>query len=195
MFKELSELLEKGFEAKTRSAYCQAYGDIFLSLVASQQQQMNQLLSVNCVFVCALHRLYGPQFFASVCQRLWKEFSASHSSTDDLEKTKVKNILNCYLHFYLFQSLHTDMLFSLIKFLLNSFTEDDVETLIFLLHNVGLNLRQADPENLKSIIDIFTQKRNSYLAESKLDTGDRDTLAEVQRKSKERKLGFLHLEL
>jgi hypothetical protein len=41
MFKELSELLEKAFASKTRSVYCQAYCDIFLSLVASQQQQMN----------------------------------------------------------------------------------------------------------------------------------------------------------
>jgi hypothetical protein len=99
---------------------------------------MNQLLSVNCVFVCALHRLYGPQFFAGICQRLWNEFSVGHASSSDLERTKVKNILNCYLHFYLFQSLHTDVLFSLIKYLLNAFNEDDIETLIFLLHNIGL---------------------------------------------------------
>jgi len=68
----------------------------------------------------------------------------------------------------LFQSLHTDVLFSLIKYLLNAFTEDDIETLIFLLHNIGLQLRKSDPENLRQIIDLFTQKRNSYLAEAKL---------------------------
>jgi hypothetical protein len=36
-----------------------------------------------------------------------------------------------------------------VKFLLNSFREDDIETLLFLLHNIGLQLRKADPEGLK----------------------------------------------
>jgi hypothetical protein len=34
---------------------------------------MNQLLSVNCVFVAALHRLYGPEFFCHIVQSLWSE--------------------------------------------------------------------------------------------------------------------------
>lgn len=38
MFQELSKVLEKGFNKKTRVHYCNAYATIFLSLVASQQQ-------------------------------------------------------------------------------------------------------------------------------------------------------------
>ena len=76
---------------------------------------MNQLLSVNCVFVAALHRLHGASFFASVLQRLSKSMSECHQAIVDIEqgqegsmadlgghKTKLKNILNCLLHFYLF---------------------------------------------------------------------------------------------
>jgi hypothetical protein len=104
-----------------------------------------------------------------VCQRLWNEFAKSHSLSDQDAKTKVKNILNCFLHFYLFQSLHPEVLFDLIKFLITSFTEDDIETLIFLLHNVGLQLRKADPVHLSQIIDLFVQKKNSFMAETKLE--------------------------
>jgi hypothetical protein len=38
--------------------------------------------------------------------------------------------------------------------LLNSFTEGDIEILIFLLHNIGLQLRKADPMALKDILTL-----------------------------------------
>jgi hypothetical protein len=97
---------------------------------------MNQLLSVNCVFVSAIHRLYGSEYFAIVCQNLWNAFYSAHQDPDS--QSKVKNILNCFLHFFLFQSVTAQVIFGIVKFLLNSFKEDDIETLIFLLHNIGL---------------------------------------------------------
>ena len=62
---------------------------------------------------------------------------------------KVKNIMNCLLHLFLFQSIGSDLLFDVIKFLLQSFTESDIEVLIFVLHNIGLQLRKKDPASVK----------------------------------------------
>ena len=78
---------------------------------------------------------------------------------------KVKNIINCLLHLFLFQSIGADFLFDIIKFLLNSFTESDIEVLIFVLHNIGLQLRKKDPASIKQILDLFNQKKNSFLAQ------------------------------
>jgi hypothetical protein len=79
MFTELQQLLKDKLGPKRPPTYTQAYADIFLGLVASQQQQMSGLLSVNCVFVTALHRVYGAGFFAVIVQRLWDTFSLAHS--------------------------------------------------------------------------------------------------------------------
>ena len=68
---------------------------------------------------------------------------------------KVKNIINCLLHLFLFQSIGSDFLFEIIRFLLNSFTESDIEVLIFVLHNIGLQLRKKDPAAIKQILDSF----------------------------------------
>jgi hypothetical protein len=46
--------------------------------------------------------------------------------------------MNCFLHFYLFQSVTSATIYSLVKHLLTSFKEDDLETLLFVLHNIGL---------------------------------------------------------
>lgn len=47
-------------------------------------------------------------------------------------------------------------------FLLQSFKEADVEILIFLLHNIGLQLRKADTVALKDLLTLADQKRNSF---------------------------------
>lgn len=130
---------------------------------------MNQLLSVNCVFVAALHRLHGQAFIAQVLKQLCASLLNNHGKLIELEsqntsstgeltdyRTKLKNILNCLIHLYLFQSIDCDFLFSVIHHLLSSFTESDIEVLIFVLHNIGLQLRKKDPEAIKGILDSFT---------------------------------------
>ena len=104
----------------------------------------------------------------------------------------MKNILNCLLHFFLFQSLGSDFLFDAIRYLLNSFTEGDIEILIFVLHNIGLQLRKEDPESIKQILDLFNQKRNSHFAEKKMKGV---TQEDTQMKAKEQKMDFLIQEL
>ena len=82
----------------------------------------------------------------------------------------------------------------MIRFLLNSFTESDIEILIFILHNIGLQLRKEDPGAIKDIIDLALQKKNSYAVEIKMaesqESGNIDKM-----KSKEKKINFLNMEL
>jgi ribosomal 50S subunit-associated protein YjgA (DUF615 family) len=56
------------------------------------------------------------------------------------------------------------------------------------LHNIGLQLRKQDPEAIKSILETFTQKKNSYYASLKVG-------ASQQSPSFDQKLKFLGLEL
>ena len=60
------------------------------------------------------------------------------------------------------------VLFDLIKVLLNSYTASDLEVLIFILHNIGLQLRKEDPVAVKDIIDMAESKKNSYAVELKM---------------------------
>ena len=98
---------------------------------------------------------------------MFASFKESHAemTSEDGEASsvvRVKNIMNCLVHLFLFQTIGSDLLFDVIKFLLSSFTEMDIEVLIFVLHNIGLQLRKKDPASVKEILDLFNQKRNSY---------------------------------
>jgi nucleolar MIF4G domain-containing protein 1 len=70
--------------------------------------------------------------------------------------------MNSFLHFFLFSSLTSKLIFDLINdLLLDSYTEVDIEILIFLLHNIGLNLRKEDPVGLRDLISRAEQKRSA----------------------------------
>lgn len=103
---------------------------------------MNAILSVNCVYLCAIQRLFGDSLLARICKDLFETFKAEQKQMtqgkDGDQKTKMKNILNCFLHFFLFKGVNGQILFDLIKILMNSFSEGDIEILIFILHNIGL---------------------------------------------------------
>ena len=102
-------------------------------------------------------------------------------------KSKIKNILNCLLHFFLFKSMTAQLLIDLIFKLMNSFTETDIEILIFILHNIGLQLRKEDPTKIMQIIDMAQSKKNSYAVELKLKNMEAD--------GKSKKINFLTMEL
>ena len=97
---------------------------------------MTAILSVNCVYVSALQRLFGDLIFTNIARELVIIFKKNHKEMES--KAKLKNILNCFLHFFIFKSTSGKILLDLIKLLLDSFREDDIEILIFILHNIGL---------------------------------------------------------
>ena len=78
---------------------------------------------------------------------------------------------------------------------MSSFTETDIEILIFLLHNIGLQLRKEDPISLRDLLTLSEQKKNSLQAEIKMysiteEGKDIETMNRL-----ERKVGFLNMEL
>jgi hypothetical protein len=73
---------------------------------------MNAILSVNCALVCGIQRLLGDAYFSLVARSLFKSLiemhpiatGAQNSATveKDQAKDRVKNLVNCFLHFFLF---------------------------------------------------------------------------------------------
>ena len=71
-----------------------------------------------------------------------------------------------FIHFYLFGSISHILIFGLIKYLLNSFKEQDLEILLTLMHNIGGSLWKDSPELLKEIISECELRKNNTEAEA-----------------------------
>ena len=99
--------------------------------------------------------------------------------------------------------MNGQLLFDLIKALLSSYTASDIEVLIFILHNIGLQLRKEDPGAVRELADMAESKKNSYAVELKMaeaaakagDAGEAGARVADLLKSKEKKINFLALEL
>jgi len=69
MFKQLLEVVNALFP-KDPATFAKAYAGIFYKLsVKDNRQMMNAILSVNCVYVCALQRLFGGRASANKEQK------------------------------------------------------------------------------------------------------------------------------
>jgi len=135
-----------------------------------QQQMNNAVLSVNCALVAGVQRVLGPAFLWVLVEDLHRLFQESHQRMhEDESRLVVKNILNILLHLFIFESLTSTLLVEVIqKALLEKFSEGDLEVLLFVLHNIGLQLRKSDPASVKEIIRVFEVKKNSFEAEAKM---------------------------
>jgi hypothetical protein len=102
--------------------------------------------------------------------------------------------MNAFLHFFLFHSVTHTLLYDFITLLLSSFREAEIEILIFVLHNIGLQLRKADPAGIRDLLQIVEQKKNSLAVEIKMSSST-DTAKIDELKRLERKVGFLLMEL
>jgi nucleolar MIF4G domain-containing protein 1 len=115
--------------------------------------------------ITAFQRLFGQSFFAPMIDELFKVFIETHKSIHSAESSvqnlqvMLKNIIAIFTHFYLFESITHTLISDVIKHLLKSFKEKDIEMLLNLLHNIGGILRKDSPGLCKDIILMCESKR------------------------------------
>ena len=80
MFKQLLVVVESTYQ-KSPIEFCKAYSDIFIQLSVNLSTQMTAILSVNCVYVAALHRLYGDLIFTNISRELFVIFKQNGALT------------------------------------------------------------------------------------------------------------------
>ena len=114
--------------------------------------------------ITALQRILGQSFFAPMIIELYKLFKESHEvillKGESLQhQIVIKNIISIVTHFYLFESITHTFVSDVIKHLLRSFKEKDIEMLLNLLHNIGALLRKDSPTLVKDIILLSESKK------------------------------------
>ncbi len=120
--------------------FAKAYAKIFITMNIAASSQLTAILSTNCALICALQRSIkgsvGDHFFSLIIVELHKYFVENHLNEEG--KDRIKNLMNAFLHFFLFHSVTHALIYDLINLLLTSFKETEIEILIFVMHNIGL---------------------------------------------------------
>jgi len=112
-----------------------------------------KLLMEHMMLVAILHSNIGNEVGAFFIQSLIEKFDDFHKEGGKyLEGKECDNVLMMIAQLYNFKVIGSLLMYDLIKELLKSFTERDIEMLMLLLKSIGPGLRHDDPGSLKEII-------------------------------------------
>lgn len=76
------------------------------------------------------------------------------------EGKECENLLTLIAHLYNFHVVHPLLIFDILKKLVSTFSEKDIELILLLLKNVGFSLRKDDALALKELIAEAQKKAN-----------------------------------
>ena len=110
----------------------------------------------------------GEHILESTVTELCRELDSSSSSSDAVDENQLDDgtsksscnlmLILCYLYNY--NIVHCSFMYDIIRRLISSFSELDIECLLILLSHAGKSLRSDDPSALKEIV-LLVQKRAS----------------------------------
>ena len=130
---------------------------ISLKLLLNQEITNLPITSCVCTFISLSHYKFGNNFIYFYLKSLFDEIQ--YLKNEEIPKYKIKNCIFEIIHFYIFQNITSKLIYSLIKFLIENFNENNSEFLLLLLSYTGINIRKEDPESLK---DIITEVNKIY---------------------------------
>ena len=173
MFKEIYSIIQKYH--KHTPLLSEIYSKLFLQMCMKPIFN-SAILSVNCFFLCVIHRMLGPEFFAPILKNIVEVFTVNHhalsesADTDEDSLVKVKNAISMFTHFYLFESITHTCLQGIITDLIMELK--NLGVILNLFHNVGSTLRKQSPEFIFELIERFSKIKTNAEAEARVNKTD-----------------------
>ncbi|KAM9303969.1 nucleolar MIF4G domain-containing protein 1 [Morus bassanus] len=160
----ISGQMEDLYMANSRKDMNETLTDILMNACVTAVAMPARLVMEHVLLVSILHHNVGIEVGAHFLEAVVKKFDELCKS--DAEGKECENLLALIAHLYNFHVVHSLLIFDILKKLVSTFTEKEIELILFLLKNVGFSLRKDDALALKELITEAQRKANT--AEKKL---------------------------
>ncbi|XP_009280119.1 PREDICTED: nucleolar MIF4G domain-containing protein 1 [Aptenodytes forsteri] len=160
----ISGQMEELYMANSRKDMNETLTDILMNACVTAVAMPARLMMEHVLLVSILHHNVGIEVGAHFLEAVVKKFDELCKS--DAEGKECENLLALIAHLYNFHVVHSLLIFDILKKLVSTFTEKEIELILFLLKNVGFSLRKDDALALKELITEAQRKANT--AEKKL---------------------------
>ncbi|XP_047619216.1 nucleolar MIF4G domain-containing protein 1 isoform X3 [Phacochoerus africanus] len=154
----ISGQLEELYMAHSRKDMSDTVTDVLLSACAPAEAMPSRLLMEHVLLVSILHRTVGIEVGAHFLEAVVRRFDDVYRS--GREGKECDNLLTIIAHLYNFHVVQACLIFDVLRKLVGTFTEKDIELILLMLRNVGFSLRKDDALSLKELI-TETQARAS----------------------------------
>ncbi|KAJ8419137.1 hypothetical protein AAFF_G00006360 [Aldrovandia affinis] len=133
--------------------------EVLLAACVTPALMPDRLLMEHVLLVSILHHTVGLEVGAHFLETVVRRFEEMYQAAG--EGKECDNLVALVAHLYNFHVVHSLLIFDILKKLEASFTEKDIELILFVLKNVGFALRKDDAVSLKELISEAQRKANS----------------------------------
>ncbi|XP_058516634.1 nucleolar MIF4G domain-containing protein 1 [Ochotona princeps] len=110
----------------------------------------SRLMMEHILLVSILHHTVGIEVGAHFLEAVVRKFDAMYRNGS--EGKECDNLFTIIAHLYNFHVVQSLLVFDILKKLIGTFTEKDIELILLMLKNVGFSLRKDDALSLKELI-------------------------------------------
>ncbi|NWX39450.1 NOM1 protein, partial [Steatornis caripensis] len=156
----ISGQMEDLYMANSRKDMNETLTDTLMNACVTAVAMPARLIMEHVLLVSVLHHNVGIEVGAHFLEAVVKKFD-DELCKSDAEGKECENLLALIAHLYNFHVVHSLLIFDILKKLLGTFTEKEIELILFLLKNVGFSLRKDDALALKELITEAQRKANT----------------------------------
>ncbi|XP_036378786.1 nucleolar MIF4G domain-containing protein 1 [Megalops cyprinoides] len=155
----ISSQLEELYMSHSRKDMNDTLTEVLLAACVTPALMPDRLLMEHVLLVSVLQHTVGLEVGAQFLETVVRRFEEVYRSSS--EGKECDNLVAIVAHLYNFHVVHALLIFDILKKLTASFTERDIELILFVLKNVGFALRKDDATSLKELISEAQRKANS----------------------------------
>ncbi|XP_062840187.1 nucleolar MIF4G domain-containing protein 1 [Anolis carolinensis] len=155
----ISGQLEELYMTNSRKDMNEVLTDIITSACVTAAVMPSRLVMEHVLLISILHRTVGIEVGAHFLETVVRKFDEVYKS--GTEGKECENLLTLIAHLYNFHVVHSLLIFDILKKLVSTFSEKDIELMLLLLKNVGFSLRKDDALALKELITEAQKKANA----------------------------------
>ncbi|KAL8164925.1 UNVERIFIED_CONTAM: Nucleolar MIF4G domain-containing protein 1 [Gekko kuhli] len=155
----ISGQLEELYMANSRKDMNETLTDILMCACVTASVMPPRLMMEHVLLVSILHNTVGIEVGAHFLETVVRKFDDVYRGK--LEGKECENLLTLIAHLYNFYVVHSLLIFDILKKLVSTFSEQDIELILLLLKNVGFSLRKDDALALKELITETQKKANA----------------------------------
>ncbi|XP_016528691.1 nucleolar MIF4G domain-containing protein 1 isoform X1 [Poecilia formosa] len=160
--------LEELYMSCSRKDMNDTLTDVLLAACVTPTLMPDRLLMEHVLLVSILHHAVGLEVGAHFLETVVRRFDEVYKNSS--EDKECDNLVAIVAHLYNFQVVHSVLIFDILKLLVGTFSEKDIELVLFVLRNVGFALRKDDALALKELISDAQRKASDIGAKFKDQT-------------------------
>ncbi|XP_029444357.1 nucleolar MIF4G domain-containing protein 1 isoform X2 [Rhinatrema bivittatum] len=155
----ISGQLEELYMTNSRNDMNETLTDVLMCACITPARMPDRLMMEHVLLASVLHCTVGIEVGAHVLESVVKKFDALYQNGTDGKECD--NLITFIAHLYNFHVVESLLVFDILKKLVDTFEERDIELILSLLKNVGFSLRKDDPSALKLLISEVQNKASN----------------------------------